>query len=332
MNNPRTYTLLEQFLLWEAEQAEEKLLQEMRKLSLDNSQIRCFLECQKKYQFRHVWGLTRGMEPWLVTGRAWGAAQDQIWKGEGLSRAVEAFERTVQEELPNLSEEGTEDWRIAQRHHYHEALADYLSTYENWIRNTFDPERTVFEQFFEIELPSCPPAFLTGLLDKLVFNCAEETWWVVEHKTTGMVLTHAYLNKWSNDQQIKTYGFVGRRLWGERFGGVLVDCVSISRRGRIALQMLPITVPPQVGGEWEADTIGIAEAIADRRAGRARFVRTSDACERFGRVCEYFDACAIGADPREELEAWGMQVEFWDPQARCEREPLRLKSEEEQNA
>lgn len=289
-------------------------------LALDNSQVRTFLECQKRYQFRYAWDLSTGMEPWLVTGSAWGSAQDVIWRGgpntDVLGEAVAAFEQVIEERLPSLSEEGLDDWRITSRHHYHEALADYLNTYQEFICETFDPEKTVCELPFEIEMGGeggIPPFHLIGRLDKVVWNISEQNWWVGEHKTTAMNLSHAYLNKWPNDNQVRTYGWVGRKLWGAAFGGVLVDCVSISRRGKIALQMIPITFPPLAGGGWEKDMEEIAREVAERWAGRARFVKNTDSCEKFNRMCPYFEACVIGQDPRNGPEGWGLHLEHWDP-------------------
>lgn len=294
-------------------------------LALDNSQVRTFLECQRKFQFRHVWDLSPGMEPWLVSGRAWGNAMDVVWKGgpstDVLGEAISAFELTAEEELPNLSEEGREDWRITNRHFYHEAMADYLATYQDFICETFDPARTTCELPFEVEMESAggEPFFLTGRLDKVVWNCAEKTWWVGEHKTTSMTLSNAFLNKWQNDNQIRTYGWVGRKLWGSAFGGVLVDCVSITKRGRIDLRMIPITFPPLAGGEWEEDMREIARGISERRAGRARFIKSTDSCERFNRMCPYFEACVIGFDPRNGPESWGLRREHWDPREHAQR-------------
>lgn len=294
-------------------------------LAIDNSQVRTFLECQRKFQYRYLWDLSAGMGSWLVTGRAWGNAQDVIWTGgagkEVLEAAIARFEATVEEELPRLGEESLADWRIVSRHHYHEALADYLSTYQIFICETFDPTRTICEQPFEAELMDAneDPFLLTGRLDKVVFNTAEQNWWIAEHKTTAMNLSNVWLNKWKNDNQIRTYGWVGNALWGREFGGVLVDCASIARRGKIDLKMLPITFPPLAGSCWEEDMREIARSVADLKHGYTRCVKNTDACERFNRLCEYFEACSIEVDPRVSPEGWGLTVEHWDPREHAQR-------------
>lgn len=292
-----------------------------KQLAIDNSQVRTFQKCQKEYLFRHVWDLTPGLEPWLLTGSAWGAAMDVVWKSEEgpsetIAAAIAAFEEVIASRIDELSDEGSEDWRIVNRHHYHEALAEYLSQYQDLIRETFDPAKTECEIPFEVPLPlpgTDETFFLTGRMDKIVWNIAEESWWVVEHKTTGMWLGDAYMRQWSNSGQVRTYGFVGRKRWGSEFGGILVDCTSVAKKGKIAMQMLPITLPPLAGGEWEKDMREIALAIAARRAGQARYVKSSDACERFGRICCYFEPCGIDYDPRQDPASWGFRVEHWDP-------------------
>ena len=288
----------------------------MGDFALDNSQIRTYQECPRRFLYRHVWDLSPGLEPWLATGSAWGSAMDVLWKwdkGEAetvLENAIIAFEGTIEEKIPLLSDTGSVDWRISDRYHYHEALADYADKYSSMVREVFDPETTRCEIPFECKMGGFD---LIGRFDKQAQERDSGIWWIIEHKTTSGYLSNTYIEKWRNDNQVRTYGYVGRKIWGEKFGGVFVDCVSITKRGRVAMQLVPITFPPLVDGAWQKDMESIAASIFLDRKHNGRFPRNTDACERFGRICPFFEACVVNLDPRSSPSSFGFRVEHWDP-------------------
>lgn len=104
--------------------------------------------------------------------------------------------------------------------------------------------------------------------------------WIVDHKGTGRV-TKSTVNAFEMDGQMLGYQWLGRSIWGERFGGVMVGLVEWGKSERFIREGLKPA--------WDAINKFPTQVLRARRR-REELLRTRDLWD-FDRVMSSHGAC-----------------------------------------
>lgn len=184
----------------------------------------------------------------------------------------------------------------AQRDRAINAVYAYLTTYAG---ETFDPVEV--EEIHEITFteeegggPGLGPVPFTTRLDLVLRARRSGTIFVVDHKT-GVYPNDKTLKAYSAHGQMQGLVWVGRRVWGAKFGGVLINLIQSDAPYRCTrvpcppaprlLKVFPRTIRnTALEIQWWLEAVGPDPFDHDP-------LSQEDGCRRIYGFCDYMDPC-----------------------------------------
>lgn len=147
---------------------------------------------------------------------------------------------------------------------------------------------------------------LTGRLDLLVEDTAGRVF-AIDHKSTGR-LTARHSKFYAMSGQLIGYAYMARKLYGERFAGLIVNLVEI-KKGPKSMQRVELARSPFLESRFEQTVIDIEESIERMQAsGRdpsdwPKAMNELTCFHRYG-ACDFTRLCRWGPDAPSVLPHW----------------------------
>jgi PD-(D/E)XK nuclease superfamily len=296
------------------------------RLLITTSEMRTFLRCPKEHQFRYGLGykphakggalqfgtaVHAGLEAWfLAAGEVWASGGEVTINERPLDAALVAL--ASQKDLDPF--DGARARAMLRGYHYRWGSDRYeVIAVEKEFRTPLTNPSTG-EESAEIDLG--------GKMDGLVRDEHGRVW-VLEHKTSSANLGFGehYWLRLRHDLQCSVY-MRGARSLGYEPVGVLYDVLGKPRirpGKHETVEAFGERFTEELASK-PADYYARAEVVRleadEREAWRDIYhiatlihllgeadahPRNTDSCERYGRLCEYFDPCTNAADIRDPL-------------------------------
>lgn len=315
---------------------------------LDATRIRSWLQCPRKWYYKHALGLhTATGNPGhdLVFGQAIHGALEEL--DSKLACTDQDADSILCETLGKFWE-ATAAWDLdadlSSGAKCRESLVRVIVWYVEQFGGRSDPIRTaryqgeaMLEVPFRVSLadiqsmlgvPSracggvdSSQLFLVGRLDKVAFGLAEDDLWIVERKTTSRTMNDFYFARYQPEIQTSLYPIIGRFLFPEyTLQGVMLEAiqcgVSFCRFQRVEL--------PRHVDQMRETLATIEHVFSDMiRTGcwsepklESQFLLNEAACMAGGSPCEFRRLCLDR--PRNRPEAIAIYYtarEPWNPLA-----------------
>lgn len=265
------------------------LVEDKPGLSLNQSRIKCFQNCKRRYYFTFVENIVADRPRWaLHIGTAVHAGLAKWSSSKDIATALSEAQTALQDSLPKRRMPGDE-----------EELAKAVSQVDNLLRAYFefwgnDDELTPLgiEIAGRVEVGENSGFFLTFRLDKLV------TWkkqlWIMDHKTAARMDPRDLL-KYEMDLQPTAYVYGTMCVLQKPVAGLLIDVLVKTKVPQFHRE--PFIRDLAALQAFELEFCEIAGDIATRRsrveAGEdphVVFYKNTDDCFRYG-TCQYVDLC-----------------------------------------
>ncbi len=211
-----------------------------------------------------------------------------------------------------------------------EMLHEYPDAREHLFRDSSFKLLDVEQPFIVPIDPENDKLWYCGRFDKLFEYRGQVI--VGEHKTTA---THAgtkktkytfksnYIDSWSLSPQIAGYNFALRQLYGDRSGGVWVDCALVHKDTHDLFKFIPIEVKDTMLDSWLwnlqvwVDQIVANKGVLPERIDGdylAAYPQNFHSCFEYNSACEFTDVCRMIPNPAKLTEPpMGFKEEFWSP-------------------
>ena len=141
--------------------------------------------------------------------------------------------------------------------------------------------------------------FYTQRVDAIWEHPVTKQVWFVDHKTAGRV-TQRTIGQYSMDGQMLGYGMFGQQMFGERYGGVLLNFIEWPKEGKSPRFERKRTDPaPYSVSRFKSTIIQAERIIRDHEKLEAvewPGVHNSIACWPYG-PCEFYETCQYGVKP-----------------------------------
>ena len=169
----------------------------------DNTRIKDYKLCPRYFYYRHVrhWQVP-GVSSALAFGTGWHSAMDEIWQGNSIESAINAWrEEMIEAGIDYISPEyGLQDFRTEGT--ARAMLENYVEQRDEFLGSI---ELIKCEKPFAVPLDENAENFYVGRLDK-VFKQKNRVF-VVEHKTSSMYAKSGnfrtlWINQFSPNSQI----------------------------------------------------------------------------------------------------------------------------------
>lgn len=299
----------------------------------DSSKIQAFMSCPRGFFYNYVLGWKKD-EPNIhfVFGQAWHDAMEHFIlngvRGDNLRIAIEKFNATFEAEYPSVEIKDdflaglvgstlSNDTHVAKnRENAIVFLTDYANQYVN--------DEVKYEALYTEVVATVPISStrtFTMKLDSIVRDKDTGLIWSMEHKTTGRK-TQAWMSQWFDKFQVRAYSFLLKVLYGDQFGGVIING-SVIRSKDCEHLRIPISLADEQVEDWlvqanhwldliEWNFEQLSRATPEDRVMGA-FVPNTEACSHFGCKCD--GACGLWANPLKYMNRIpaGWKVEFWNP-------------------
>lgn len=321
---------------------------------LDNTRIKAFRSCPRKYYFRHIrhW-VGEGKAPALTFGLCWHEAVDAVWRMASSSHSDQEIVKTAMATfLEKWEEEGMQPWTEITLEEEKmmnprtpgvaaEMLNEYVKKRRPFIQNV---------ELLEIELPFAVPVgreneMYVGRMDK-VFRDSQAGLVIGEHKTTtsykkGGPFKADFIESWSPESQIDGYLHAGHMMYGNEARYVYVDAALVHKEIHDGFKFIPLNRQLSQLDAWLWETHYIMEEIAHNRellfekdhqndAFLAAFPKNTNSCYEYMRPCPYLDLCKMVPNPEALSEPpEGRKVEKWSPFETLELSKIGLEPEED---
>jgi len=330
----------------------------------DNTRIKCFRACPRKYYFRHVLDWTReGFVPPLTFGGAWHAAMDVVWReccrfsdNNSSIIARKAYEegflpKWLEEGGPHPDEMGSDELDALKARTPMVAL-EMLHNYVDERRGFLSEiELLAIEQPFAVPLdPEDETLFYVGRLDK-VFKMKGGIY-VGEHKTTSLYAVAGgfrsqFLDSFSPNSQIDGYLHALHMLYPKEAKAVWIDAALVHKNHHDVFKFLPIERQIDQLDSWLWETKDWIRQIKEQSlhldqfnnraeynlttkiveqdlAYMSAFPKNTDSCQDFNRSCTYINLCKAWSNPIDHEVPEDFIVNKWSPFERLELERIGL--------
>jgi len=314
---------------------------------LDSTKLRQFENCPRGFFFMYELGWrprTKNIN--LVFGSAWHELLDVIYGndsiasgGEGIpninntpevvAEAIDAHMKTFESEGGALIQVHTSK----NNRRALEILRGYVERskkygdiphpgYLDYYKEDNDRYRVIYTELVAA-VPITPTRTIYGKMDMVAHDRKTDRIIAMEHKTTGS-LSSKYQAQWEYDVQPGTYQFVGQALYGDQFGGVLLNATVFKVRSHDFFRHLYLRNPEQMA-LWHAEVNHSFDMIdwsrktminvGDKPNALPCYPRRCSSATRYG--CSFPTLCSSWANPlRYDLSQppSGYMRKFWNPQ------------------
>lgn len=289
---------------------------------MDKTRYELLLLCERKFWWKHGRGFTQtAISTELANGLAHHDAMDVLWRLvkwqrvkplDAVEPAVTAWtKRWASEPDGTKAPDGSLVLPRKETSSYNTKVARAaLTHYAKTFNERFDAyELLDIESSYKIRLG---PIEVRGRWDKPLRHLETGLIWIGEHKSTRKAnaegkIESAWEQKWERDPGTTLYYLAGDRIFGDEFGGVLVD-------GALYLPHSDALSVPQVRNQLALKNF--EESFLQRYGGiqRGEFPMRESQCHAFGRDCEYAPLCDAGWGLFDAPLLDGMQISFWNPE------------------
>lgn len=320
----------------------------------DNTRLKSFRSCPRKYYFRHIrhWVSDEKALP-LTFGLCWHEAVDTVWRLASTNWPDDKIVKTAMAAfLSKWEEEGMTPWQDISLEDEKQmnprtpgVAAEMLNEYVK-VRRPFIQKK----ELLEVELPFAVPVgreneMYVGRMDK-VFRDPDVGIIVGEHKTTtsykkGGPFRSDYIESWSPESQIDGYLHAAHMMYGKEARYVYVDAALVHKEVHDGFKFIPINRQLSQLDAWLWETHYIMEEIAHNRellfekdhsqeSYLAAFPKNTNSCYEYMRPCPYLDLCKMVSNPETLTEPpEGRIVEKWSPFETLELQKIGLEPEED---
>ena len=286
------------------------------------------MDCPKKYEFSYIKKLSsRNYQRNLAYGSFVHALVEEAHLGKDLSAITEVHSTTlIGKELERYLKEYPESSLNIQKD---AALA--LAVTKEWQKywkersddlssNSYTISQAEKEWAFRVNASIDSPIH-AGKSDAILFHKTYSGSFLYELKTSGSTTKEAYKHKLELDKQINS-NLIAMKMDGLSPRGVVYDIIwkpairlkkdeteeEFTQRTIELYQKSPqeyferlmVFRSEKDLDDYALDLHGQYSALRGV-IERGRFYRNTNACERFGKLCQFFNACMGGA-PQEEIE------------------------------
>lgn len=287
----------------------------------DSSKIQDFLDCPRKYFYRHVLGWQKD-EPdhALHFGTCVHSAFDALYSYGFNPTALELAKVTFLDQYREQFGEDTDDIYFPKSPAMVNELLDYYYQKEEKNKDRYE---TLFTEIAG-SVPILHDHRLHFRCDRLCKDTQTGLYQVREYKTTGRN-DRQWRDQWLLSTQIGTYTHVLYSLYEQgEVDGVLVEGLLFQKKGIDILQ-LPCRRTAEQMLSWlysttywcdaiNANLFVLTEKCTDSDDVMASFPLNSQSCTKyFG--CEYHAYCTAWSNPLQHCEEppIGFKVEYWNP-------------------
>ena len=181
-----------------------------------------------------------------------------------------------------------------------------------WLNNieVIEPEKEFLVEFQNLN-------FLIGKIDLVYKSLIDNKIYFLEHKTSSSYskdfgFQYAALNKWEDDSQTHQYAYAGRMLYGEKFGGVVMNLNLVHKKVRYNVRRPIIFIDDSLEDWYNATAFYIGQVTGTKcPAGKALYPRNHSNCWDLYGQCSYLKLCqtalAISDYPEEPPEGYVMR-------------------------
>lgn len=259
---------------------------------MNYSQIACFQQCPRRYQYAYVEELVKLEEGRAEKDRNWGKAIHcglaEHYRGKGLSELREAFMREYPVALDETDMAKTPDSGL-------ETLDLYMSYYKEQDKNWKVLEVEVKDTFTFNEIE------FTVVLDLIAENLQGGGIYFWDHKTSGRVPTFNYWKQFELSGQISDYSNYIVSKYGQ-CSGAIINNISVGYRkkaykgepsGFWAKFERQIFNRSKVQLETRKSDIVLWKALIEQAKSNNSFpLHYSNGCT----YCSYYDLCLASGD------------------------------------
>ena len=313
----------------------------------DNTMVSGHRACPRKFFFRHELALRpEGTAAPLSFGLGWHAAMDVIWgkihlvdmgridEATLIAAAYSKFEeKWVEGGFPPIDEVDG-DWENKLKARTPSTCLGMLEEYVDHRRSYLSGlEVLAVERPFAVPLsPDDDELWYCGRLDKIIKMDGKV--YIIDHKTTTAYkkdggFRASFTDSFSPDSQMDGYAYAGKMLYGDEFGGVIIDGALVHKYVHDKFCLIPVMRGDEQLDAWLWETL---EEVSRIRQNRGRvsnltmdilptylpaFEKHTGTCWDFGSSCPYTDLCKGYPNPLEGILRDGTPMGFeedpWQP-------------------
>lgn len=307
---------------------------------VDSSKLQEFMECPRKYFYRHVLGWSQEESSHaLFFGTVWHSALEQLWINGFDETALEIAKATFLTEYREKYDEISDEIYFPKSPYM---AAEALEDYQRMFQREAEEWQVLFTEI-SITVPILNGHVLSGRMDLLCENINTKQKKVREYKTTGRY-DRQWRDQWLLSTQIGTYTHTLYSLYpAEEVYGVTVEGAIFQKKG-VQVQPIPCRRTPEQMLSWLTSTtswfdrlqadLDWLEATPYERLEALDvlpvFPLNSQSCTKYY-GCQYHDFCSAWANPLQHISEdevpLGFVREFWDPNERESKVTFNLKEE-----
>jgi len=280
----------------------------------DSSKVADYMDCPRRFMFRHVFGWTTDQFH-LKFGECFHLAIEHClindFAGDSIDQAMGIFlsrwplEYEVDHPKNALTAKS--------------ALTAYAQHYKK------DGLKILYTEIGG-PVPIAPNRFLAFKLDAVVQD-RDGYLWVLEHKT-GSRHTQVWESQWQNRYQLHAYNHALRMAFDPKtVRGIIVNGIFFYKSNRQEFHRVRVLHSDEMQLLWldevncwidqiEADLKALSSADPADPLLRC-FSRNPGCCTNYNSVCPYYPLCSTRANPLpyRDSNPLGLTVEYWDPLA-----------------
>lgn len=272
-------------------------------MKLSNSKLEKYLHSERCFFWRYILGVTPKEDAKSAERMLWGdvihkCLERMLTGAMTVQEAIASVEKTGSLEWLNTGAFSPTGWRNKTR------LASLLNGwYNKWaaegLKNRFEILDTEHDAKIPLwfDIGDDTPVF-QGIIDVVARDRETGKIIIIDHKTTEKKVDSSYYTdsfQWSN--QMSGYYYIGEQLWGDDFGGILINAIQSTKTIPHNCAISPVDRHDWQIADWKRliETKG-AEALGLEKKYRAilesanwkdvigNFPHSNDYSENF---CEY---------------------------------------------
>jgi hypothetical protein len=302
---------------------------------LDNSRLKTFKECPRKYVLTYIRGWSKkGTKPALLFGDAWHAGLEALYKlhktGERDSDKLElhakaGFMARWSETTGHLIEEELATFGLRTASQAMQMYRQYCFTNKEWFKTI---EVLAVEDPFLVEVTGLKvkePVYIVGRIDAVIRD--DLGVWALEHKTTSLAkaikegskttghgFQWKFMTMFNPNSQVDTYSYALRTIFtNEDVRGALIDGALVHKT-TCNCTKIPIMKTEDDLVSWFLDARQwIAQLLETRNASYVK--KNTESCQTTYGECAYADICRMVPNPLEidGLPSAEFEHDIWEP-------------------
>ena len=192
-------------------------------IRLSNSKTEMFMHSERCFWWRYIRKLYASVNnPALGWGRVSHSAFELFFETGGVSDAMRALEASPDiEPLERLEREGS--------YYTVERLRMVLNAYAKKYADDIDRWDIIDIEANQM-VPISDDINWQGIHDLIVKDKADGLIYIIDHKTTGKKVNSSYYSEsFDTSQQMTSYHWMGQQLYGDDFGGIIINAVQSTK-------------------------------------------------------------------------------------------------------